>query len=357
MDNPLSGGGPRRNLEIYRRLSSRHEITVLTPTFPGSTPEIERDGIRYVRLGRKIGDHGSSHHITFFFALPAAVRRFQHDLLIEDFMPPTSATLNPLFTKAPVIASVQWFYARALAKRYRMPFGFFEKHGLKLYKNFIVLTESMQDHIQKHQKEGSFAVIPNGVDDQLFELPVTPGEYIFYLGLIDFELKGVDLLLEAYARQSPASRLPLVLAGHCHDRKRLDERIAELKLGSSVQLLGKIDAQKRLTLMQNARFVCVPSRWETFCMVAAEACAAATPVIVFDIPPLNEVVPPQGCRLVPPFGVGQLASALEDLSSTPDATIIEMGQICRTFAQRYRWDIVAEAQENFFLEVVQKTTK
>lgn len=238
-----------------------------------------------------------------------------------------------------------------------MPFGFFEKHGLKLYKNFIVLTESMQDHIQKHQKEGSFAVIPNGVDDQLFELPVTPGEYIFYLGLIDFELKGVDLLLEAYARQSPASRLPLVLAGHCHDRKRLDERIAELKLGSSVQLLGKIDAQKRLTLMQNARFVCVPSRWETFCMVAAEACAAATPVIVFDIPPLNEVVPPQGCRLVPPFGVGQLASALEDLSSTPDATIIEMGQICRTFAQRYRWDIVAEAQENFFLEVVQKTTK
>lgn len=67
MDNPVSGGGPVRTFEICRRLvRNGHEVTVLTPTFPGSTPEKEREGIRYVRVGRRIGDHGSSHHLTFF---------------------------------------------------------------------------------------------------------------------------------------------------------------------------------------------------------------------------------------------------------------------------------------------------
>src|SRR5205807_4182728 len=69
IDNPLSGGGPRRTYEIYRRLAARHEIVVLTPTFAGSTKEKVREGIRYLRLGRRIGDHGSSHHI-FFCATP-----------------------------------------------------------------------------------------------------------------------------------------------------------------------------------------------------------------------------------------------------------------------------------------------
>src|SRR5262245_24504969 len=92
IDNPMGGGGPIRTFEICRRLAARHEITVLTPTFEGSTPELMREGVRYVRVGRKLGDHGSSHHITFFFALPAAIRRRQFDLLVEDFMPPLGPT-------------------------------------------------------------------------------------------------------------------------------------------------------------------------------------------------------------------------------------------------------------------------
>ncbi|MBL8303152.1 MAG: glycosyltransferase, partial [Ideonella sp.] len=84
IDSPLSGGGPVRTFEICRRLARRHEVTVLTPTFPGSTPELVRDGVRYLRLGRKVGDHGSSHHITYLAALPRAVRAHRHDLLVED---------------------------------------------------------------------------------------------------------------------------------------------------------------------------------------------------------------------------------------------------------------------------------
>ena len=90
--------------------------------------------IRCVRVGRRIGDHGSSHHITFFFALPRAIRRHAHDLMIEEFMPPASVTANPLFTKAPVIGSVQWFNSRTLAKQYRLPFHWIEARGCRFTK-------------------------------------------------------------------------------------------------------------------------------------------------------------------------------------------------------------------------------
>ena len=108
IDNPMSGGGPVRTFEIYRRLAQRHEVTVLTPTFPGSTPEKVRDGVRYIRLGRRVLNRGSSHHFTFMAAAPGAIKQHAHDLLVEDFMPPCSATLLPFFSRQPMVASVQW---------------------------------------------------------------------------------------------------------------------------------------------------------------------------------------------------------------------------------------------------------
>ena len=50
--NPwLGGGGAVRAMELYRRLSSRHEITVVSGLFPGAEPETERHGLRLLRVG------------------------------------------------------------------------------------------------------------------------------------------------------------------------------------------------------------------------------------------------------------------------------------------------------------------
>ena len=43
VDNPwLGGGGAVRAMELYRRLASRHEITVVSGLFPGAELETER---------------------------------------------------------------------------------------------------------------------------------------------------------------------------------------------------------------------------------------------------------------------------------------------------------------------------
>jgi glycosyltransferase involved in cell wall biosynthesis len=353
VDNPLSGGGPVRTLEIYRRLVDRHEITVATPTFPGSTPEKTRDGIRYVRLGRRIGDHGSSHHLTFMFSLPRLVRRSSFDLLVEDFMPPFSAALSPLFTRRPLIASVQWYFAREWAKRFRLPFHLGEKYGIRLYRNFIVLTRSMADRIQREVPAAHCAVIPNGVDDSLLSLPLRCGGSILYLGRIDMVQKGVDLLLSAYARL-PEPRPRLVLAGHGHEQSAARALAEGLGVADDIEWFGRFDASQRAALLSACRFVCVPSREETFGMVIAEACAAAKPVILFDQAPMNEVAEGTGAVLVKPFDTFAFANAMQRLIAAPDSEIIRRGEASRRAMTRYCWNTVARQQEEFYLQVADR---
>jgi glycosyltransferase involved in cell wall biosynthesis len=350
IDNPLSGGGPVRTFEINRRLASRHEITVLTPTFPGSTPEKLRDGIRYVRLGRRIGDHGSSHHITFFFALPRAIGRFAHDLMIEEFMPPASVTANPLFTKAPVIGSVQWFNSRTLAKQYRLPFHWIEAAGLPLYKNLIAVSEANARTLRRRLPRAEMRVIPNGVDERLFEVDERPGDYILYLGRVDLFRKGVGLLLEAYARLPELGRPDLVIAGFGFEFDAVRARVSELGLTDQVRLPGRVDAAGRAKLLSGCRFVCFPSREEMFGMVITESCAAARPVVYWDIPPMNEIADRSGCIAAPAFDVAAYSAAMRALVEAPDAEIIARGRACRARVQDYRWDAVAERQEAFYLE-------
>lgn len=351
IDNPLSGGGPVRTYEIYKRLAQKHEVTVLTPTFEGSTSEIVRDNIRYIRLGRKIRDHGSSHHITFFFSLPKAVRQFDYDLLVEDFMPPMSTAFTPLWSKAPVVASIQWFFAEALSKQYKLPFFLGERYGVKAYKNFVVLTDKMRQLIDSRTHNKRIGVIANGVEKDLFAGAPEYGDFILFLGRVDLQQKGVDLLLQAYAKVPEAKRLPLVLAGHSFQQADIQKLIDDLQLGRWVSMVGKVAGPEKLDLLNRCRFVCIPSREETFGMVITESCACGKPVVLFDKAPMNEVAAPE-CKVVPPFDIDAYARAIESMLEASDSELQAWGERCRSWASQYDWDNIAQQQEAFYLQVL-----
>ena len=353
IDNPLSGGGPVRTYEIYKRLAKRHEITVLTPTFPGSTPELIRDGIRYIRLGRKIRNHGSSHHITFFFSFPGALKNYDYDLLVEDFMPPAAVTLTPFYNKKkPLIASAQWYHTRLLQQQYKLPFLFIQNRGIRMYKNFIVLTDAMRKEIGTLTRKANIEVIPNAVDERLYGVDIRYGDYILYIGRISIEDKGLDLLLKAYALIPEAERLPMVFAGDGFHWDKFNDLMRELNLGAWVTTLGKVDAVKRAELLSNCRFVCVPSRVETFCMVILEACAAGKPVAFFDTWPMNEVAHPTACEKAPQFDIAAYSEAIRRLIRSSAEEMQKRGEACREWACRYNWDAIASQQEQFYETVV-----
>ena len=352
MDNPMSGGSPIRTYQIYKRLAERHEVTVLTPTFPGSTSELVRNGIRYIRVGRRIRDHGISHHLTFLAGLPKTIKKMEYDLLVEDFMPPMSVTFNPLWNKKPLIASVQWFHADLISKQLKLPFHLLERYRLRCYDNFVVLTESMKNRIMEMRPQARCEVIPNAVDEQLFNLDFCFGDFILYIGIVDFSIKGVDLLLRAYSMIPEPERLPLKLAGHGSMGEQVDELISSLGLKKWVSLLGKVDHQQRNALLSKCRFTCVPSRRETFGMVILESCASAKPVIIFDHPPMNEVAPANGCMFVEPFNVEAYAVAMRQMIQNTSLQMSTNGNVCRQWAMKYNWDEFAKRQESFYEQVL-----
>lgn len=355
MGNPMSGGGPIRTYEICRRLARRHEITVLTPTFEGSTPELHRDGIRYLRLGRKIRDHGSSHHITYLMSLPRAVRSFDHELLVEDFMPPASATWTPLFRHRdrPLIASVQWFFARAYTQKLKLPFHWGEEYGVRMYDNFVVLTPEMRARLARRNPAASFSVIGNGVDDALFQVPARPGKGILYMGRVEINAKGIDLLLAAYARIPEHVREELVLAGTVQEPERLQALVDQFGLQRWVRVIGPYDGARQRALLESCRFVVIPSRTETFGMTIAEANAAARQAVIWDLAPMNEVASPTSPR-VRPFDVDAYAAAMRELLDVPVDQLAALGEGSRQHATRWDWNAAAEQQERFYLEVMDR---
>ena len=84
VDNPwLGGGGAVRAMELYRRLASRHEITVVSGLFPGAELETERDGIRLVRVG-SARSYALS-RVGYCRAAVAQLQRLEWDLWINEF--------------------------------------------------------------------------------------------------------------------------------------------------------------------------------------------------------------------------------------------------------------------------------
>lgn len=148
--------------------------------------------------------------------------------------------------------------------------------------------------------------------------PVPPPEpasplKLLYIGRMHPH-KGLPLLLEALAA-ARARGLDATLAvagpGHAHHRRKVEARIAALRLDDCVELLGHVPPQQRDALLQESALLALPSRSENFGFVVAEAMAAGRPVIVSDGVGLADTVRSWNCGLVVPVGdSAALAEAL-----------------------------------------------
>ena len=85
------------------------------------------------------------------------------------------------------------------------------------YDNFVVLTEQMEKQVRQARPRAAIRTIPNAVSEDYFTTVPSYGDFILYVGRVDPRDKGVDMLLDAYARIPAAARIPLVIAGHGWD--------------------------------------------------------------------------------------------------------------------------------------------
>lgn len=342
---PGAGGGSVRTHEINKRIAARgHSVTVLTTRYPGWTARIQ-DGVQYVPVGFGQGRTRLGRLLGYCFRLPweARKRRPSVDLVVEDFFAPFSTMAAPLWTGIPTIGMVQWLHARQKSREYHLPLHLIERTGVRRHRRLIAVSQGTSDQLRQLNPTATVDVIGNGIDSRALEIPPQLGSDVLCLGRLEFVGKGIDLLLQAWAQASKTVDGDLVIAGAGPDEQLIRKQIADRNLSDRVRLAGWISGQAKLDMLAAARLVVVPSRAETFGMVAVEALASGTPVIAFDIPCLREVVAP-GCGwVVPPFDVNRLAE--EIVQRYDDYPVLTAaGAAGRRFASDFSWDVLASRQ-------------
>lgn len=344
---PGSGGGSSRNREVNRRLAADHEVTVVAAAFPGCESRVEH-GVRYRHVGR--GGSYVPSLLSYFAALPGVVSRARKadgaDLVVEEFAPPASTMGVAAWSGLPTCANVQWFFARDKAREYRLPpwsLGAVERWGTRRYHHVVAVSEDLATQIRGINPHAQVTVNPMGVSvpDLRAPTPVVPRSSLF-LGRLDVDHKGLDLLLDALALLPPKATT-LTLAGDGRGRDRVEEQIRRLGLGDRVRLVGNVSGDDKWRLVARSQVVVMPSRRETFGLSALEALAVRRPVLAFDIPCLRGVVAAQGGTLVRPFDVPAFAASWASLLDDP-ARCDRLGSNGSAAARSHTWDDVAACQ-------------
>jgi glycosyltransferase involved in cell wall biosynthesis len=337
-DNPeqshYNGGGVAVVEMIASRLLPHLDVTVVTAAPSAGT--VVRDGVRYRSM--PIGRAGPrAGQLLYHAMLPRAVRRIPHDLWIENFTPPFSTSFLPLFSRSPVLGLVQSLSGDEMSSRYHLPFFAVERLGLRFYRDIVVLNPADQQLVQRYSRSAAVRLIPNGIPPtRLDEALVGSGEHILFLGRIDVWKKGLDLLLGAYEKSGLSMPLLIAGAGVPSEERKLTRLISTTD--GSVRWIGHVAGQAKQDLLDRSTFVMVPSRHETFGLVALEAMSRGKPVVHFDLPTLRWM---GGDIRVRPYDAAALASRMRELAGD-GATRRELGRAAHAAAQRYSSDETAD---------------
>ncbi len=197
-------------------------------------------------------------------------------------------------------------------------------------------------------------VIPFGVDLSRFQLRDEKPSDTITFGFVKWLLPkyGPDIAIEAFAKVHklrPNTRL--ILAGRGSMQAQLEERVRQLNLTDSIQILGRVDHDKVPALIRSFDVMLMPSIYEseTFGVAAIEASACAVPVIASKVGGVPEaVLHNQTGLLVPPKDIDALTTACLDLIDDP-ARRRQLGLAGRRFVERYyQWQDNCRQMEEIY---------
>jgi glycosyltransferase involved in cell wall biosynthesis len=349
---PGAGGGSVRTHEVNRRLAAQGvEVVVACSRYPSFTERVQ-DGVRYLPCGWRLGPLSAGHFpslLAYFGAVSTGLstleRRWRPDVIVEDFAAPFSSIAVPYLTRTPVVGVVQWLFAADKARQYRLPFHLVERFGVTSHDVLVAVSEDLADELRGRNRDAEVHALPNGLEPAAWRTTGTPGSRanLLYLGRLEIAQKGLDLLLTAYAKAAPDISVDLHLAGDGPDAEVLAAQARDLGIADQVRWLGRVEGAARFDLLAGAQLVCMPSRYETFGMVAAESLAVGTPVIAYDIPCLRALVTDAVGMPVPAEDVDALAAGLVALANDP-VRCRRLGAAGPDSVRHLDWDIVAADQ-------------
>ena len=353
INNPwCGGGGALRTWEIARRLSHKHQITILTGAYPDAPREETREGIHIRRVGSDRSYLLS--RMSFAYHASREIARANTDLWVHQFSAFAPLLVSPKKRRDSLLEFSHFMGDHAIEKYPLL--GHIarkaEQRALSLHPHILTISPTVTRQLKKRAPHTQFHLVYTGVDQICFEAPWAEENYILYFGRMDIHNKGIDILLSAFAKlNAPDIRLILSGRGTPQSERELQEMAHHLNIANRVEFTGAVTPEQKNILMGHALFVCIPSRYEGWGIVAIEAAAASKAVIGTSIPGLADAIrADETGLLVPSENPEALASAMDHLLRDPPLRK-RLGQAGRKWAAQFTWDRTAQAQEEVYLKV------
>lgn len=207
-------------------------------------------------------------------------------------------------------------------------------------RKMVVLTESCAE---EYRKAGIMTtVIPNMVSFEGGEHH-EEGKVIVAAGRLSHE-KGFDMLVEAFAREKEnldGWKVEIYGEGEC--KKELEDKIREKQLEGRIIMAGH--AKDMAKVFEHGSFGVVPSRFESFSLVAIEALSCGMPIVAFDCPTgPREILKQGGGMLVKNGDIAELGKAMTRMANDKELRT-KIGQECKSITYRYSADRVVSQWE------------
>ncbi len=326
LDQPGAGDGGGLNVsvrEITSRLAARGvEVDVFTrwadPDLPPTVSLADGVQVHHIAAGprRRVDKLEVANHLcAFLLGLQRHPAAGTHDLVHAHYW--LSGWVGRRVAERWEVPLVQTFHTLGVLKNSTLAPGDRPEPPLRLVAEqrvaraadrVLVLTcgEARLLHRTYGLSGSSLTVVPAGVDLARFSPVPTrrPGPpRLLFVGRLQ-PLKGPDVAVRVLAevrRRLPDAQL-LVVGGASGGggTEPVDLRALALELGvaDGLELEPAVDQDTLAARYRDADVVLVPSRSETFGLVALEAQACGTPVVAADVPGLEAVVG-DGGTLVP----------------------------------------------------------
>jgi glycosyltransferase involved in cell wall biosynthesis len=184
-------------------------------------------------------------------------------------------------------------------------------------------------------------VAPNGIDEaagasvaQATGRGAGPRLFLF-LGRLDPEQKGLDLLLRAWAEVDPPCTLLLVGP----DWRGGGTRLRSLDPPGSVLFHDAVAGEEKWRMLAEADVFVHPSRWEAGVPLSVlEAMSVSRPVLITTPADPDGLVSDAGAGVVSAPTLESLAGAIASVAAASDDDLVDMGRSGRALVEdRFRW--------------------
>lgn len=257
-------------------------------------------------------------------------------------------------------AACVFYSAQNILKRYPPPFCWTEQYVFKHSFGAYPCSEGVQTVLETKGFARNSAVIPLGVDLDLYtsvgsnkraDYQIENGQFVIgYFGRIE-SYKGIQYLVEAVARNKEANWRLLVVGSGPYDAE-LRTLASNLAVSERIIWTGPVAGTEVPAYMRSCDLIAVPSlttrTWkEQFGRIIVESMACGVPCVAFDSGSLPEVVSDAGL-VVAEGNAAELTQAIDRVATDPvlKKTLRERG--LERARREYSWGKVAQLMHDMY---------